>query len=223
MARRGASKPAYSRAGKKTSKEPTVTCCQKDGKSPDTINSSADDAAKRVPPSGPKGLNKGEKTDLSADEWEAQRPKGTPTKRNESFVKAEKYADGSYKVHMKHPSGDTYSVPYDKDGNPDFYSVRNETKNGELVEAVYTDSEVELTRLAHPNDYAHSYDLNTKKGRNDAKKRARDADKKKAEKAFKETPFYQWHHNGGTSMIAVDENVHQLFKHHGEFSRNAKK
>ncbi|KZL24670.1 hypothetical protein PsAD37_02595 [Pseudovibrio sp. Ad37] len=194
-----------------------MTNIKKNGKAPDVIDSSAD------APKGAKGLNKGEKTELSADEWEAQRPKGTPTKSNKKFVKAEKYADGSYKVHMKHPSGDTYSLPYDKDGNPDFYSVRNESNNSELVEAVYPGSEVELPRLAHPNDYAKKYDLNTPQGYDDAKKAARGADKRAAEGEFQKTPGYQWHHNGGKSMIAVDKHVHQLFKHHGEFSRNLKK
>ncbi|KZL21912.1 HNH endonuclease [Pseudovibrio sp. WM33] len=209
------------KAGGEAARLNGMTNIKKNGKAPDVIDSSTA-AAKRVPPSGPKGLNKGEKTDLSANEWEAQRPKGTPTKNNKNFVKAEKYADGSYKVHMKHSSGDTYSVPFDKDGNPDFYSVRNETKNGELVEAVYRDSEVELTKLAHPNDYANKYDLSTANGRKKAKDAARDVDKRAAEGAFQKTPFYHWHHNGGTSMIAVDEEVHRLFKHYGEFSRNSK-
>ncbi|KZK95980.1 hypothetical protein PsAD5_02857 [Pseudovibrio sp. Ad5] len=194
-----------------------MTNIKKNGKAPDVIDSSADAA------SGARGLNKGKKTELSADEWEAQRPKGTPTKKNENFVKAEKYADGSYRVQMKHPSGDTYSLPYDKDGNPDFYNVKNESKDGELVEAVYPGSEVKLDSLAHPSDYADRYDLNTQKGREKAKKKSRKVDKRAAERAFQKISDYEWHHNGGTSMIAVDRDVHQLFKHHGEFSKNSKK
>ncbi|WP_150526772.1 hypothetical protein [Roseibium sediminis] len=175
---------------------------------------------------------KGDPSPLSNKEWDDARPKGTPTSENPNFVKAEKLGDG-YKVHMRHESGDVYSVPYDKNGNPDFHNVRNESKGGTPVEnVIYPGSDkvqIELTEL-NPKDLNtdgsfkyRQYDLNDPEQLKAAQDRARQMDKRKANKALGENldgDEWHWHHAGGKSMIAVDASVHKLFKHHGEFASN---